>query len=510
MKPVKKILIVGGGTAGWLSACFLQKILNKVNPRSISISLIESEDIGIIGVGEATVPTMRKTLNLLGIHELEFIKKCNATLKHAIKFVDWLHEPGAEDNFYYHPFQRPHPFQGYDLFHYWQAINEGKPSRYAFDVTPQADLCENYKSPKLNSSKPFEAPITYAYHLDAVLFGRLLKEKSIARGVNHVIDTVVDVEQDDEGNVCSVLTEQGNRLEADLFIDCSGFRGLLINKTLKTPYTSYKKELFCDRAITIQIPTKAEDPIKPYTTSTALSNGWVWDINLQDRRGTGYVYSSQFISDQDAESELRQYLGLDKSKDLSARYLQMRVGRHDQMWNKNVVAIGLAAGFIEPLESSGIYLVEMALKLLADFFPHAGINASVQNHFNQRIVGLYDEIMNFLVLHYCLTRREDTSFWRANKYNKNIPDGLAEDLDMWKYRLPTQIDRDSSFGLFNHETYQYILAGMDRLPETCQTIFNKKLLSDAKRLFSDNRKHNKQAVEVSPSHNDYLNLVRAS
>lgn len=508
MKSAKKILVVGGGTAGWLSACFLQRALEKINPGAYEITLVESEDIGVIGVGEATVPTLVNTLKFLGISELEFMQKCNASFKHAIKFVGWLHEPGAEDNYYYHAFQRPAPFAGYDLINFWHSLYGNKsPSKYAHAVTPQADLCESNRCPKMLDSKPFEGPIGYAYHLDAVLFGRFLREKAQERGVSRVVGTIDNVQRGATGNIISVKTAEGDVLDAELFIDCSGFSGLLINKTLNTEFVSYSNELLCDRAIAIQVPTESGVPVKPYTTSTAMSSGWCWDIALQDRRGTGYVYSSNYISDEGAEKELRKYLG-DASENLSARRLRMRVGRNKHIWNKNVVAIGLSAGFLEPLESSGIYLIEMGVKLLLDFFPHHGEDEMLRKRYNQHIAGLYDETMSFLVMHYCLTNREDTPFWKANKYHQNIPDSLQEDLEMWKYKMPSPFDRGGYLNFFNHETYQYVLAGMGRLPESAKTIFSKELLHEAEKHFISIRDTSSRAVSISPDHRYYLDQLK--
>jgi 2-polyprenyl-6-methoxyphenol hydroxylase-like FAD-dependent oxidoreductase len=507
---MKNILILGGGTAGWLSACFLQTMLDRIRPKFFSITLVESEDIGIIGVGEATVPSMLNTLQLLGISELEFIQKCNATFKHANKFENWLDSPGKKDNYYYHTFQRPELFKGLNLIEYWKPLNKKKSAhRFAFDVSPQAALCEAKRAPKLPNSKPYEAPVGYAYHLDAVLFGKLLREKSLERGVTRIVDTVVDIIQDDTGDIQSLVTKGGKILNADLFVDCSGFQGLLINKTLKTPFKSYEKELFCDRAVTIQVPLKANDPINPYTTSTAMSNGWIWEIHLQDRKGIGYVYSSRHTSDEDAEKELREYIKLNcDNSNGQPRFLKMRIGRHEKMWNKNVLAVGLSGGFIEPLESSGIYLVEMALKLFIDFFPHAGTNTSLKERYNDHITGLYDEVMEFIVLHYVLTRREDTQFWKDNKFHQHIPEQLKKDLEMWQFRMPTAFDKGGHLNFFNHESFQHILAGMDAIPESAVSMQNIDLLNAAKKEFDQIKKTARQAVEVSPDHKYYVDLIK--
>lgn len=504
---MRDILIVGGGATGWLAACFLQKTLETWQPGVYRITLVESEDIGILGVGEATVPTLLHTLQYLGISELEFIQQTAATFKHAIRFDNWLYDPAQQSSQYFHPFSRPNTLGGIEPIHLWHALNgKEKFGPYAEAVVIPPSLCHANKSPKLFNSKPFEAPTGYAYHMDAVLFARLLRKVALERGVNHVVGTIKQVNQTTDGSIQSVVTESGNELTAELFLDCTGFYGLLIDKTLKADYRSYKNHLLCDHAVTMQIPSDVKAPIKPYTISTAAKHGWIWEIPVQGRKGIGYVYSSQFVSHADAEIELRNYVG-SAGAETPARKIVMKTGRHEQMWSKNVVALGLAAGFIEPLESSGIYLTEMALRLLADYFPHGGENPVLRNRFNRYITKLYDEIMEFIVMHYHLTQREDTEFWKTNKFLKDIPAQLAEELETWRYRKPTPFDKGNLLQFFNHETHQYIMAGMNFLPESSNHLKNQQILKQAEEYSARIKATAQQAIKASPEHGDYLRRV---
>lgn len=381
-----RVLVVGGGSAGWITAAYLDAVLNGVGtPKSVLVGLIESEKIGRIGVGEATIPTIKRTLQRIQIPERVFMDAADATFKQAIRFDNWLHE----DHSYYHPFDRltATQFDRHGLR--WLMSDRSLP--YADTVTPQTKLCDEGLAPKRAEDGDYQGNIAYAYHMDAEKFAETLRDLAKSRGVQHMIDDVVEVEQADDGSIAAVKTESGQRIEADLFVDCSGFARLLIGKTLGAEFESYKDWLLCDGAIAMRVPYDVypQKNVRPYTTATALSSGWVWDIGLSDRRGTGYVFSSDFLSPEEAEAELKAHEG-PHAADLPARYLKFNSGRIQTPWVKNCVAIGLAAGFLEPLESTGLYFVEEGVDYLCELFPHFGRMEELRALYNHRMRQRYE------------------------------------------------------------------------------------------------------------------------
>ena len=503
-KPVKKILIVGGGSSGWLSAAYIQRMLNRQDRNRVEITLVESPDIGIIGVGESTVPTLPNTLMFLGIDEAEFMRRTQATFKQAIRFVNWRESPeSAPDNHFYHPFE-PFPIMDGLPMHLALSQHLGNldPASFLYEMSSQPWLCDAGRSPK-SATETFAR---YAFHVDAVLMGRYLREVSIERGVRHIEDKVLRVSRAEDGAIAALHTETGKTLDADLFIDCSGFRSLLLQGEFNVPFESYDDHLFCDKAVALQVPTDPTQEIPPYTRSTAMDSGWIWDIHLRGRRGIGYVYSSHFIDDESAESELRKYVGV-AADGVSARRLPMRVGRSQSFWVRNCVAMGLSGGFIEPLESTGIYLVEMGLKLLLDNLTLEGIQEACIRNFNLLMGEHYNRVRDFIVLHYCLTNREDTAFWRANKYNTALPDSLKHNLDLWKHRLPSSWDDGSTGNFFNHNTYLCIMGGMGKLP-CIDTAYGGYVA--AERIHARLKQiseRSAQDVQRAPSHRAYLQEV---
>ena len=454
----KRLLVVGGGSAGWITASYLNAVLNRDSRKRVDIALIESANVGRVGVGEATVPTIRHILQTIGIDESLFMRKTDATFKQAIRFDNWL---SSEGHSYYHPFDRRQAgtvdFASQD----WLASDRSIP--YAETVSVQPQFCEAGLSPRMPNSPDFSSPMPYAYHMDAEKFADYLCEHSVQPGVRHYLDDVATVEQHEDGRIAAVTTQSGERHEADLFIDCTGFLGLLIGKTLGVGLVDFSQWLLCDRAIAMRVPYDQYYPggIKPYTTATALSSGWKWDIGLSNRRGTGYVYSSQFIDDETAEQELRHHEGA-HAEHLDARRLQFYVGRREQFWVKNCIAIGLSGGFIEPLESTGIYLVEFAAITLAEHFPFADEDmAALAKRFNTIIGNRYDEVLDFVNMHYCLSQREDTEFWRQVRQQEHITERLQEKFDFWQIKPPSISDFDDQFRLFSHQSYEYILYGMN-------------------------------------------------
>ncbi len=453
---LRRVVIVGGGTAGWITAAYMDAVLNGPRNKVVDITLIESPDVGRIGVGEATVPSLRDTMRTIGVDEADFMRATDATFKQAIRFVNWL----TTEHSYYHPFDR-RPSGRLDRAGLrWLTSRRSVP--FADTVSAQPALCEAGVAPKFHDSRSYEAPISYAYHVDAEKLADFLTRVATGRGVHHVRDDVVDVELDGQGNIASVTSRGGERLAGDLFIDCTGFASVLIEKKLGVGFEDYSPWLLCDRAVAMRVPYGVHAPAarRPFTTATALSAGWVWDIALADRRGVGYVYSSAYTSAEEAERELRAFEG-EHAAGLEPRHLEFRVGRREQAWAANCVAIGLSSGFIEPLESTGIYLVEMAAATLCEYFPFGGDMTLPRKRFNAILEARYEEILDFVVLHYCLTRRDDSAFWREVQRAERVPERLAEALSLWRNKTPSLSDCHDALQLFSHTPYEYVLYGMD-------------------------------------------------
>jgi tryptophan halogenase len=485
----KRILIVGGGSAGWTAAAYLNAALNVGDQKVAEISLVESPDVPRIGVGEATIPNINHTLAVIGIDELDFMKAVDGTFKQSIRYVNWLDD---KRKFYHHPFSRYGTGSGDDAGRRWLMSDRSVP--FMNTVSAQPVICEMGLSPKMLENEDSGLPFLYAFHMDALKFADYLHAFSIARGVTDYLDNVISVDMHESGKIAAVQTESGKRLEADLFIDSTGFAAHLIEKKLGVGFTDCSQWLLCDRAVTMNVPYEHYYPgyVRPYTTATALSAGWVWEIPLQNRRSLGYVHSSAHISDDDAEKELRAYEG-DHSEPLSSRIVDFMVGRREQPWTANCIAIGLSGGFIEPLESTGLYLAQVASALLAEHFPYTDDMAPLAFRYNRIMQDRFYEILDFINMHYCLTRRTDTEFWREVGRPEMINDRLRAKFDFWRIKPPSVSDFTDQFfpgqtempllsggsfgdsrcpidtgGLWNHHSYEAILYGMDFLRDECR------------------------------------------
>jgi tryptophan halogenase len=490
--PAKRVLIVGGGSSGWTAAAYLNAVLNKGNQRVADISLVESPDVPRIGVGEATIPNINQTLSAIGIDETEFLKAVDGTFKQSIRFVNWLDNSG---DFYHHPFCRYAAGAGEDPGRMWLGSDRSVP--FMDTVSAQPAICEMGLAPKTLANDAAGLSLVYAFHMDALKFADYLTSFATARGVSHYLDHVVDVEMHENGNIAAVTTESGNRLEADLFVDCTGFQARLIEKKLGVGFSDCSQWLLCDRAVTMNVPYEHFYPgmVRPYTTATAQSAGWVWDIPLQTRRALGYVHSSAFISEDEAEAELRAFEGA-HAESLPSRMVSFKVGRRQQQWAANCVAIGLSGGFIEPLESTGLYLSQVASEALAEYFPYTDDTAPLAFRFNRVMANRFYEILDFINMHYCLTRREDTEFWREIRRPERINDRLKAKLDFWRIKPPSAYDFEDQFfpgqpgislesggpsgdnrypidtgRLWNHHSYENVLYGMDFLRDECRTWY---------------------------------------
>lgn len=457
---VRSVCIVGGGSAGWLTAALIAARHGSAG--GLSITLVESSARGTIGVGEGTWPTMRNTLRKVGISETDFIRACNASFKQGAKFSRW--RTGAADDFYYHPLVLPEGFPELDLAPWWNAETATNPAAPSFSdaVCFQEFLCENHLAPKLITSSEYGGIANYAYHLDAVRLGELLRGHCVSQlGVRHIDDELVRVEQADNGDVTAVVGHKSGPIAADLFIDCSGFASMLLGDTLKVPFIDRSDVLFIDRALAVQVPYEGEDtPIVSHTVSTAQKHGWIWDIGLQNRRGVGYVWSSAHAGSDRIEEELAAYVGPAFDK-LAAREIPIRSGHREVFWKNNVVAVGLAAGFLEPLEASALVLIELSADYIASAMPatRAGMEI-VARRFNAMTRYRWDRIIEFLKLHYVLSEREDTAFWRDNRNPESIPQALQDQLELWRHNPPGEHDFSSAHEMFPAASYQYVLYGM--------------------------------------------------
>ena len=463
MKSFHNVLIVGGGTAGWLAAAFLAKRLGGANGDGVRITLVESPEIGIIGVGEGTFPSIRGTLSAIGIDEARFVRECDATFKQGVRFDHWVRPKGTPgQSSYFHPFNQPSQRQGgVELLPYWLDGAAGAGVPFAQAATMQQRIADAGRAPKRIGDGDFLGPMNYAYHFDAGKFARLLGEHARSLGVRHVIGTVERVELDGEGAIGSVHTREHGALTADLYIDCTGFRARLIGEALGSPFRNCSETLFADRAVALQLPyPEAGTPIPSYTISTAHEAGWTWDIGLRQRRGIGYVYSSGHTSDERAEQVLRAYAG-SAADDVPSRQLRFDVGYREVQWVKNCVAVGLSGGFVEPLESSGIGLIETAAYLIGFLFPFNGDTAPVARTFNEFMRIRYERIIDFIKLHYCLTQRTDSAFWTDNADPRSIPASLQDKLAMWRARPPHRLDFVTDLEMYPPSSWQYVLYGME-------------------------------------------------
>jgi tryptophan halogenase len=456
------IVIVGGGSAGWLTANILAARY-KDDGAGVSVTLVESPNVPTVGVGEGTWPSMRTTLNAIGIDEADFIRECNASMKQGTWFKDWV---DTNDQPYYHPFSMPEGFEKVNLAEHWLSGEAGD-LPFAEAVTPQYLVCEQSRAPKQLGVPNYAYTVNYGYHLDAGKFAALLTRHAVHNlGVIHIKADVSHVNTDTDGYIRSVVTQQAGDVIGDLFIDCTGFKSLLLGEHFRVPIKSQSSFLFNDAALAVQVPYEDETTeIAATTHSTAQSNGWIWDIGLQNRRGVGHVFSTDYQSPEDTEVVLDRYLRLTGRADglagLSPRLLHFEPGYREKFWVNNCVAVGLSAGFIEPLEASALVLIELSASAIADQLPHDRDSMSiVAKRFNQEFSSRWAQIIDFLKLHYVLSNRSDSPYWLNNRDPSSIPGTLQENLTLWRSRAPWYHDDMRRDEMFPAASYQYVLYGM--------------------------------------------------
>ena len=450
---VREIVIVGGGTAGWMTASAMSKVLGP----DYAITLVESEEIGTVGVGEATIPMIKLFNQALELDEADFIRRTKGSFKLGIEFVNW----GQLGDSYVHGFGKIGQDLGTVAFHhYWlKAHQMGK-------AGPMDEYSINTAAARHNKFMPAVtdrpnsplADIGYAYHFDAGLYARFLRDYSEKRGVKRIEGKVKNVEQrPDDGFVSAVVLESGERVAGQLFIDCSGFRGLLIEQTLNTGYEDWTHWLPCDRAAAVQCTTT--QAITPYTRSTAQEAGWQWRIPLQHRVGNGYVFSSKFISEDEASAKLLSRL--EGEPLMTPKILKFTTGKRRKFWNKNVVAIGLSSGFMEPLESTSIHLIQSAIARLTAFWPHTGFDPKDIEEFNAHSDFEFEKIRDFLILHYCVTERTDTPFWNYVR-TMDVPESLKRKMAL--FRTNGRVFRQSE-ELFAEPSWIQVMIGQRMMPK---------------------------------------------
>lgn len=480
-QAITKVVVIGGGTAGWLAAASLARHLNPLKNSEYSVTLLESPDTPTIGVGEGTWPTIRHTLRNLGIDELEFIRSCDASFKQGTRFVNWSSaSTGGNASSYYHAFELPRGMWPISPGPYWHYLRKELGLPYADAISPQPAACNQFLAPKSFDTPQYETVLNYAYHLDAGKFATFLKNHACEKlGATHLLAHVESVQLSDAGFITSVTTREGDKIFGDLFVDCSGFSGLLLDKTYRVPFHSVSNTLLVNKAVAMQVPyVDPDSPINSPTLSTAQAAGWIWDIGLQSRRGTGYVYSNNHTTPEVAEATLRHYAQVSLQKQsppdgdhspleiieqLEARHIDLRLGYREKTFHKNCVGIGLSAAFLEPLEASAIFLIEASCNMLTELFPqHSGQLAALEAKYNKVFSQRWQRVVDFIKLHYYSSHRTDGDFWFDNRAAHTLPDSLGEQLEFWRHYPPGRFDLPSSLEPFSRESYEFILYGMEQ------------------------------------------------
>ena len=511
-KPVTKVVIAGGGSAGWLTAGLLAAELAGDAENGVQITLVESPDVQTIGVGEGTWPTMRDTLRKIGIPESDFLVHCSASFKQGTQFIGWTN--GSEEDRYYHPFSAPIAYGEMNLAPYWQAQRDKV--TFANAVGVQGYLCDRDLAPKQPATPEYAFVANYGYHLDAGKFAELLQRHCTEQlGVRHLRDHITHVNGSPEGDITSLTTKASGDIEGDLFIDCTGFKSLLLGQHYDVPFVSRSRELFNDSALAIQVPYASPDsPIASQTNSTAQAAGWIWDIGLQNRRGVGYTYSSAHTSETDAVQTLQRYVTATAkgvSFDFEPRKISFESGHRAHFWHRNCVAVGMSAGFLEPLEASALVMIELAGQMISQQFPaNRALMDIVARRYNDVFRYRWDRIIDFLKLHYVLSQRDDSEFWRDNRSPDSIPDSLAERLALWAFRAPWHDDFPQQEEIFSAASYQYVLYGMGFTTRERPTERNRRGSDKAMRLFRQNHEQVNRIIGQLPSNRSLLSGLRTA
>lgn len=501
------IVVVGGGSAGWLTAALLAAD-HQADPL-VNITLIESASVPTIGVGEGTWPSMRATLARIGISETEFLLSCDASFKQGSVFRQW--RSAAPQDCYHHPFTAPVAANELDIADYWFAHHQQV--EFAAAVSSQPAVIAAGLAPKRISTPEYAFLQNYGYHLDASKFVALLSQHAKRLGVTHLVDDVVAIHSHPDGCIAALQTAQHGALTGDVFVDCSGLSSLLIGKHYQTPLVSVQHALLNDSALAVQVPYEDErTPIASATLATAQTEGWVWDIGLPTRRGVGFVHHSGHCNEEQAHRTIAQYLQLSEQA-FSARYqprlIRFTPGYRQQFWRHNCVAVGMAAGFIEPLEASALVMVELSAKFISEQLPRSLTQlAIVGERFNQTFHYRWQQIVEFLKLHYLLSTRDDSEYWLAQRADSSIPSSLQQKLMMWQHFVPSRYDLPMAEELFPAASYQYILYGMRHLPHSERTL-KTGLEARANHAFAEVQQKTQQLRAGLVSNRELLNQIKA-
>ncbi|WP_111977628.1 tryptophan halogenase family protein [Algibacillus agarilyticus] len=486
---IKKVVILGGGTAGWMSAAMIKKLIGQ----AVEIELVESESIGTIGVGEATIPPIKLFNSVLGINEAEFIRETKATIKLGIKFENWK----TQGERYFHSFGAAGRSLAFCQFHHLlKRAGQLDDDKHLWQYDLNFLMAEAGKFSPINSQDPtYDVP--YAYHFDAGLYAAFLKRFSQKIGVKRTEGLVEHVKQNQiTGFIECLMLKGGKEVSGDLFIDCSGFKGLLIQEKLSTGYEDWSHWLQCDRAIAV--PSKRFEQTLNYTRSIAHPAGWQWRIPLQHRNGNGLVYSSKHYTDQQAQDILLSNLQSDTLGE--PNLLRFATGRRKKQWNKNVVSIGLSSGFLEPLESTSIHLIQSAIIRLVHMFPHAGVNDSLINEFNKQSKLEFEQIRDFLILHYKVNERRDSLFWNDMR-TMDIPDSLAHKIQIFKEN--GRLFREQN-DLFQDSSWLQVMVGQGLIPNDYHPIANSIPTSQLMGMLEQVKTMKEKPIAALPSHDEFL------
>jgi tryptophan halogenase len=488
----RKILIVGSGAEAWMTAAHLDGVLNRDGRRFADIAVLDLPGAPQTGVGESTLASFNHALAVMGIDQFEFMRRADGTFKQSTKFVNWLHAGGHA---FHHPFglERTDPVDR--VGRRWLRSNRSMP--FAETISVQPGLCEMNLAPQMPGPWDFGQPLPFAYHLDEAKFADYLREVSTARGVTRYVDALAGVDIVENGDIAAVNTASGSRLQADLFVDCTGPAALLSGKELGAEWDDCSQWLPCDQVVTMQVPYEHFYPgyVRPFTTATALSAGWVLEIPLRDRRSLCYVHCGDFLEQGDAEAELRAFEGK-HADSLSVNTSSFQTGRRMNAWVGNCIAVGNSAGMTDPLVSTHLYMCSLAAAMLADHFPFGDELPPLAFRFNRIMANRFYEVLDFVNLHYCLTQRSDTDFWIEAQKRDRVNDRLQAKLDYWRHKPPSRSDFEDQFfpgqaerplhssglpgdyrspvdtaGLWGYEDYEVVLYGMDFLREECDDWF---------------------------------------
>lgn len=519
---IRKVVILGGGTAGWMTASYLGKALGD----DVTVTVLEAPSIPRIGVGEATVPNLQRVLfDFLGLPEEEWMRECNASFKMGIKFVNWRTggrgsaQPrafGDDTDHFYHLFGLLPNHEQLPLSQYWAAkkLAGQTDETFAYACYREPPILDAKLSPR---SMEGEQWTNYAWHFDANLVAAFLRRFAVNKqGVRHVEDEMTEVLLDQRGYITGLRTKGGLTLEGDLFVDCSGFRGLLINQAMREPFLDMGDYLLNDRAVATQVPNNDEElGVEPYTSSIAMSSGWTWKIPMLGRFGTGYVYSSRFAGQDEATEEFCNLWNLDPSE-TPLNHVRFRVGRNRRAWVRNCVSIGLSSCFLEPLESTGIYFITAAIYQLAKHFPDKGFDQVLVDRFNREIEIMFDDSRDFIQAHFSFSPRDDTPFWKANKQLALSPD-ITEKIAMYRAGLAVNMpvtDENTYYSNFeaefrnfwNNSNYYCIFAGLGFDPDRAPSVLAHRpdMKAGAEPIFAGIKERQRELLESLPSTHDYL------